>query len=158
MNRKDISYFKAESAEHLDIAKKLFLEYAHSLEFSLGFQDFEEEIADLPGRYGPPDGCLLLAFSNDEPAGCVALRKMEEGICEMKRLFVRPEYRGGGIGKTLSVKIIEEAGKIGYNKMRLDTLGTMKEAISIYRRQGFRDIKPYRFNPFENAVFLEKDI
>jgi ribosomal protein S18 acetylase RimI-like enzyme len=158
MRQKNIRYLKAESGEHLEITKKLFMEYARSLEFSLGFQDFEEEIAGMPGHYGPPDGCILLVYVGDEAAGCVALRKLEKGICEMKRLYVRPEYRGQGIGKALSEKVIEEAMRIGYHKMRLDTLASMKEAISIYRRQGFREIKPYRYNPFEYAVFLEKDI
>jgi len=158
MNRVDIRFQRAESDEYLEIVKKLFLEYAHSLEFSLGFQDFEEEIARMPGHYGPPHGCILLALVDDRPAGCVALRRLEEGICEMKRLYVRPEFRGRGIGKALSEKIIEEAGKIGYVKIRLDTLRSMKEANSIYRDQGFHEIKPYRYNPFEQAVFLEKNL
>lgn len=158
MNQNKIRYLRAESQEHLEIVKELFLEYAHSLEFSLGFQDFEEEIARMPGHYGPPGGRILLAFVEDRPAGCVALRRLEEGICEMKRLYVRPKYRGRGIGKALSEKIIEEAGKIGYVKIRLDTLRSMKEANSLYRGQGFHEIKPYRYNPFEQAVFLEKDL
>ncbi|UCE68113.1 MAG: GNAT family N-acetyltransferase [Candidatus Zixiibacteriota bacterium] len=148
----------AVSDEHLEITKEMFMEYAYSLEFNLGFQDFEEEIADMHGYYGPPDGCILLAFCDDEPAGCVALRKLEKGICEMKRLYVKPESRGSGIGKTLSEKIIDEAKRIGYKKMRLDTLASMKEAISIYRNMGFHDIEPYRYNPFRDAVFLEKNI
>jgi len=158
MNKEDIKYLKAVSDEHLDIVKELFLEYAHSLEFSLGFQDFEEEIALMPGHYGPPDGCILLALVDDRPAGCVALRRLEEGICEMKRLYVRPEFRGRGIGKALSERIVAEAVKIGYVKIRLDTLRSMKEANSIYGGQGFHEIKPYRYNPFEQAVFLEKDL
>ena len=148
----------AESGEHLDAVKVLFMEYARSLQFSLGFQDLEEEIADLSGHYGPPDGCILLAFYDDVPVGCVALRKLDEGICEMKRLYVRPEFRGLGIGKMLSVLILEEANNIGYEKMRLDTLSSMSEANSIYRKLGFREIEPYRYNPFQHAVFLEKDI
>jgi GNAT superfamily N-acetyltransferase len=154
----NIRYLKAEKDEHLEAVKELFLEYARSLEFSLGFQDFEEEIAAMPGHYAPPDGCILLAFYRDKPAGCVAVRKLDKGICEMKRLYVRPEYRGKGMGKTLSERIIEEARKLGYNKMRLDTLESMKEANSIYRKLGFHDIQPYRYNPFEQAVFLEKAI
>jgi ribosomal protein S18 acetylase RimI-like enzyme len=141
MNQKDIRILRAEKDEHLEVAKELFMEYARSLEFSLGFQDFEEEIADMPGHYDPPGGCILLAFVGGKPSGCVALRKLEKGICEMKRLYVRPGYRGLGIGKTLSEMIIEEAKIIGYGKMRLDTLSSMKKAISIYRRQGFREIK-----------------
>ena len=141
-----------------EIVKELFMEYARSLEFSLGFQDFEEEIAEMPGHYGPPDGCTLLAFCDDKPAGCVALRKLEEGTCEMKRLYVKPEFRGLGLGKTLSEMIIEETKLIGYKKMRLDTLANMKEAISIYRNLGFYDIESYRYNPFDHAVFLEKEL
>ncbi|UCC78428.1 MAG: GNAT family N-acetyltransferase [Candidatus Zixiibacteriota bacterium] len=158
MNWNRTEYLMAESDDHLAIAKQLFMEYARSLEFNLGFQDFEEEIAEMPGQYGPPDGCILLAFCDDVPVGCVALRKLEERICEMKRLYVKPEFRRLGIGRTLSVKIIDEAKRLGYDKMRLDTLSTMKEAISIYRQLGFHNIEPYRYNPFEHAVFLEKDI
>lgn len=158
MIQKNIKYNRAESDEHLEIAKGLFMEYARSLEFNLGFQDFEEEIAYMPGHYGPPDGCILLAFYDNNPAGCAALRKLEQGICEMKRLYVRPEFRGLGIGKMLSQMIIDEASRIGYDKMRLDTLASMKEAISIYRKLGFHNVQPYRYNPFQDAVFLEKDI
>jgi len=158
MNRNRIKYLKAKSDRYLETARELFMEYARSLEFNLGFQDFEEETADMRRYYGAPDGCIILAFCDDKPAGCVALRKLEEGICEMKRLYVRPEFRGLGIGKTLSEMILEEASSIGYEKMRLDTLASMKRAISIYRKLGFYDIESYRYNPFEHAVFLEKKI
>ena len=94
MIQNNIKYLRAETDEHLEIIKEMFMEYARSLGFNIGFQDFEEEIAAMPGHYGPPDGCILLAFYDDKPAGCVVLRKLEEAICEMKRLYVRPEYRG----------------------------------------------------------------
>jgi ribosomal protein S18 acetylase RimI-like enzyme len=158
MCQKKISYVRAGNDDHLEIAKEMFTEYARSLEFSLGFQDFEQELSDISAHYGPPHGCILLALCDRKPAGCVALRKLEEGVCEMKRLYVRPEYRGSGIGKTLSVKIIDEGKSLGYEKMRLDTLASMKEAISIYRDLGFYDIEPYCHNPFEKAVFLEKEL
>lgn len=158
MAKKRTKYLVAESAEHLDAVKTLFMEYARSLEFSLGFQDFEEEISDMPGHYGPPDGCILLAFYDDVPVGCVGLRRLEEGVCEMKRLYVKPEFRGRGIGKYLSEMIIAEAKRIGYDKMRLDTLSSMTEANAIYGNLGFRDIEPYRYNPFEDAIFLEIDL
>jgi ribosomal protein S18 acetylase RimI-like enzyme len=155
---KKISYVKAETDDHLEIAKEMFTEYARSLEFSLGFQEFEQELSDISVHYGPPHGCILLAICDRKPAGCVALRRLEEGVCEMKRLYVKPEYRGSGIGKTLSEKIIEEGKYLGYEKIRLDTLSSMKEANSIYRDLGFYDIEPYRYNPYEKAVFLEKGL
>lgn len=158
MKSEKIKYTEARSADQYRQVKALFLEYAESLEFSLGFQDFEEEMADMPGEYARPDGCILLALQSSKAIGCVALKKLEPDICEMKRLYVRPEFRGKRIGWKLSEMIIEEARKIGYKKMRLDTLSSMTEAISIYRSLGFYDIQPYRYNPFDDAVFLEMDL
>jgi ribosomal protein S18 acetylase RimI-like enzyme len=158
MNANRAKFIKADSDRHFGIAKELFSEYARDLGFDLEFQDFEEEIADLPFHYGPPDGCILLAFYEGAPAGCVALRKLEEGICEMKRLYVKPEFRGKGLGKTLSTMILDEAACAGYELMRLDTLASMKEAMALYRNLGFYEIEAYRFNPFDNAVFLEKKL
>ncbi len=154
----NIKYAKAKSADQFEQVKALFLEYAESLEFSLGFQDFEEEMADMPGEYAPPDGCILMAYSGENIAGCVALRKLEDDICEMKRLYVRPGFRDLGIGESLSEKIIDEARRIGYKKMRLDTLPSMKEAVSIYEDLGFEVILPYRFNPFDGALFMELEL
>lgn len=133
----------------------LFREYAESLEFSLGFQDFDQELENMPGEYAPPDGCILLAFVGERCAGCVALRKLEEGVCEMKHLHVRPQFRGLGIGKHLSVMVIDEARRRGYKKMRLDTAPSMKAALSIYEKLNFKLIPPYRFNPIDGALFLE---
>jgi len=146
----------ATSGEEIALARTLFLEYAASLDFSLCFQSFEEELAGLPGEYAAPRGRLLLAYAGSEPAGCVALRPLEEGICEMKRLYVRPAARGLGIGRALAVAVIDEARRIGYRSMRLDTIGeTMKDAVRLYRALGFREIPPYRPNPIEGALYME---
>jgi ribosomal protein S18 acetylase RimI-like enzyme len=133
----------------------LFEEYAESLGIDLCFQDFQEELATLLGSYAPPDGRLLLAFHNDELAGCVALRPLEPGICEMKRLYVRPPFRSLGLGRMLAEQIVSEARIAGYRYMRLDSLPSMAAAITLYRRLGFREIAPYCVNPIEGALFLE---
>jgi ribosomal protein S18 acetylase RimI-like enzyme len=155
MLRRIIRYLKAGTADHYREAGILFREYAESLEFDLDFQDFDEELAGLPGEYALPEGCILLAFDGENAVGCVALRRIEDSVCEMKRLYVRPEFRGLGIGMALSVKIIDEARGRGYKRMRLDTLKSMDEAISIYKKLGFKSIAPYRFNPMHGALFLE---
>jgi len=131
------------------------LEYAQSLNVDLCFQNFEEELNSLPGKYGPPDGVLILALIDDKAAVCVALRKISEDIREMKRLYVRDSYRGFGIGRKLVNTIIENAIKLNYKYMRLDTLPTMKEAQSLYTSMGFYDIEPYVYNPIEGARYME---
>ena len=153
-----VKLLQADSEENLRHIRKLFKEYAHSLGFDLHFQEFNKELAELPGEYAPPEGCLLLAMYETKVAGCVALRKMYEGVCEMKRLYVRPEFRGKGIGKSLAKAIIDEARKIGYEQMRLDTVPFMKEAIALYRALGFKEIEPYRYNPIEGAKFMELNL
>lgn len=136
-------------------ARRLFREYAAEIAVDLCFQNFAEELAALPGKYAPPDGRLLLAESEAAFCGCVAVRKLEDGICEMKRLYVHPRYRKGGTGKLLAARAISEARRIGYRVMRLDTLASMKAAIALYERLGFRRIKPYCYNPEREAVFME---
>jgi putative acetyltransferase len=133
----------------------LFEEYAASLEIDLCFQGFEQELAGLPGDYVRPHGRLLLASWNDEVAGCVALRRIDPNVCEMKRLYVRPAYRSHGIGRSLALRVIEEARHAGYRSMRLDSLPSMKSALGLYRTLGFRNIAPYRDNPVEGTAFLE---
>ena len=149
---------RAESDRYLDDVRALFREYAASLGFDLDFQDFDKEMTGLPGEYAPPDGSILLARCAEETAGCVALRKLAFGICEMKRLYVCPTFRGHGIGRLLSEKIVAEARRIGYTAMRLDTLASMTTARSLYRSMGFREIEPYRFNPLHDAVFMELEL
>ena len=146
----------AASADEIEQARTLFLEYADSLGFSLCFQNFDQELKNLPGAYDLPLGRLLLAHDNGLAAGCVALRKLEEDICEMKRLYVRPSYRGKGVGKLLVDRVMAEARAIGYHRMRLDTVeSVMKDAIALYRRIGFREIPAYCKNPIEGALYME---
>lgn len=145
----------AHEGDALAAARQLFEEYAASLDISLCFQGFDDELASLPGAYAPPHGRLLLACRGKESAGCVALRPLEPDTCEMKRLYVRPAYRSDGVGRLLAERVIHEAGTAGYRRMRLDTLPTMETALQLYRRLGFREIAPYTANPVKGAVFLE---
>jgi putative acetyltransferase len=145
----------ATTAEHLTTIRALFREYERFLNVDLCFQGFEDELAGLPGKYGPPEGALLLAVEGAEACGCVAVRKLEPGVCEMKRLFVRPGHRGRRFGFALAVAIIAEAKAKGYAVMRLDTLARLTEAIRLYQRLGFHSIAPYYFNPLAGVSFWE---
>lgn len=147
--------FAVETSEEFERIRELFVEYADSLGFDLGFQDFEQELADLTEHYAPPNGCLLLATSKGQPAGCVAMKQFSEGICEMKRLYVKPQFRSLGIGRALAEAVIKQARKTGYNYMRLDTAPSMEAARTLYVSLGFKRISSYRYNPIEGAVFME---
>lgn len=153
---RDLSFIQAESPGQIAQARELFLEYAHSLGFSLCFQSFDKELANLPGDYSPPEGRLLLAEYTAQLAGCVALHKLDDGTCEMKRLYLRPPFRGKGLGRALAHRIIAEARLIGYQRMRLDTVEpVMEDAVAMYRKLGFTEIAPYCRNPIAGALYME---
>jgi GNAT superfamily N-acetyltransferase len=153
---------QADSNEKVELAREMFREYAAQLGVDLCFQDFERELRELPGKYSPPTGRLLLAYKivagMKNLSGCSALRPIDAAICEMKRLYVRLEFRGRGIGRTLVESLIASAREIGYTAMRLDTLSTMREAHKLYSQLGFREIAPYLHNPVPGSFFLELDL
>jgi putative acetyltransferase len=146
------------SADRLPEVRTLFMEYAASLEFDLCFQGFDRELRDLPGEYSPPTGSLLLAVGEGGAEGCVALRRLDGQTSEMKRLYVRPSARGSGLGRRLALAVIAEARRIGYTRMRLDTVPSMTGAIGLYQSLGFRRIAPYRPSPIEGALFMELNL
>ncbi len=152
-----LQFIQAETPSQVAEARRLFIEYSEHLGLDLCFQNFEKELSELPGRYAPPEGRLFLAVIDESIAGCIGLRKIgDDRTCEMKRLYVRPEFRGLGIGRAMASKLIEEARIAGYERMRLDTLpAQMSEAIKMYRLLGFREIEPYYHNPVKGAMFME---
>lgn len=154
-----LEIIQAETPEQIEETRKLFREYEKWLDLDLCFQGFEAELENLPGKYAEPDGRLFLAVSDGKIAGCAALRKLEEGICEMKRLYVRVEFRGLKIGNVLIEKLIADAKEIGYKKLRLDTYPPkMGKAVSLYESHGFREIEPYYHNPLGEPLFMELDL
>jgi putative acetyltransferase len=147
---------QAISPEEITLARQLFEEYASWLEISLCFQNFDKELAGLPGDYTLPRGRLLLAIEDEQLAGCVALRPLSDRACEMKRLYVRPAFRGRGLGQKLVATVLDAAREIGYERMLLDTLpGKMDQALAMYRRLGFKEIEAYYDNPVEGVTFME---
>ena len=149
---------EANTKEFVERAKELIREYAQSLEFDLKFQDFDKEMEDFPGQYASPTGCLYIALDENQPIGCVALRDLGQGICEMKRLYVKQLFRGQKVGKLLAEIAIKAAKDMGYDYMRLDTVPSMKQANMLYKVLGFKNIVPYRFNPIEGATFFELNL
>ena len=150
---------QATSNDEISTARTLFEEYAQSLGFSLCFQNFDQELANLPGEYSPPAGRLLLLSINEQAGGCVAFRKIDAATCEMKRLFLRAGFRGKGLGRVLVEAAVQEARELGYKRMRLDTVpGKMDDAIALYRSFGFREIKPYYDTPLNQTIFMELEL
>jgi len=154
-----VTIVAATTLERVEQIRELFLEYARSIGFSLCFQNFDAELAGLPGDYAPPRGRLLLAECDDQLAGCGALHELSPEICEMKRLYLRPQFRGKGVGRGIAERLIADAREIGYRRMRLDTVGpVMKDAVAMYRKLGFKEIEPYRENPMPGTLYMELEL
>ena len=159
MGNPRLTMTQAKSPAQIAQARELFVEYAQALGFSLCFQNFDQELAGLPGDYAPPGGRLLLAEYRGQLAGCVALHQLGPGICEMKRLYLRPQFRGKGLGRVLAETVIAEARTVGCRKMRLDTVEpVMPNAVAMYRRLGFKEIEPYCPNPIDGALYMELEL
>lgn len=148
----------AEIPGDLSTIRQLFREYADGLGFDLCFQDFEAELASLPGKYEYPAGRILLAWDGDAPIGCIAMRPIDSERCEMKRLYLRPEGRGKGVGRQLATRIVEEARTAGYARLYLDTIPSMAAAVKLYASMGFQRTTPYVFNPIPDALYLVLDL
>lgn len=157
-----LSIAQAETPEQISTARELMLQYAAAMNFSLCFQNFDEELRTLPGKYAPPSGRLLLANWNGQTAGMVALRAISDDqkhLCEMKRLYVPPDFRGHSLGRALALELIRQAAEIGYTRMRLDTVqGIMDPAIHLYRELGFREIPAYYSSPVRETLFMELEL
>jgi GNAT superfamily N-acetyltransferase len=154
----EVRIIEAHEGEPLDRARELIVEYAETRGFPLSWQQFDEELAGLPGEYAPPRGRLLLATVDGEPVGCVCLRPIDADTCEMKRLYVRDAARGLGVGRLLCERLVDEAARLGYRAMLLDTLDRMTEANALYQRLGFRETEPYRFNPLPDVRYLRLEL
>ena len=148
----------AVADDDIERVRELFVEYQRALGVDLGYQGFDDELAGLPGDYGPPRGALFLCLDESRPAGCVAMRPLGEDLCEMKRLYLRASLRGRGAGRLLAERVIDQARAIGYRAMRLDSLPTMKEAIALYESLGFTRIAPYYPSPVAGTVYMEREL
>lgn len=153
-----ISYYLATSNEEYEAAKQLFTEYATSINIDLDFQQFDKELQTLKTMYGPPSGGIILAKQDEHFIGCVGIRKINETVGEMKRMYLKPEHQNKGLGKILLGKAIGLARACNYSKIRLDTLNEMVSAIALYKKAGFYEIKPYYFNPIPTAVYFERKL
>lgn len=140
--------------DEIDCVKALFTEYTQMLGVNLDFQNYEQELEQLPGKYALPDGRLYLAYAENKAIGCIALREINDVICEMKRLYVKPKFRGKKIGQMLADQIISDAAQLKYDYMVLDTLTSLKSAIILYKKLGFYEIEPYYENPLENVIYM----
>lgn len=147
--------YRANNSKYITYIQALFLQYAEALNIDLSFQNFEDELKALPGKYSEPEGALLIALEDNEPLGCIALRKIDEETCEMKRLFVKPEYRNMRLGKRLVEEIIKEGKQIGYKSIKLDTLKSMESAVKLYKSFGFKETESYIYNPIKDAIYME---
>jgi len=152
----NIRIFIAESKEHFEGTKKIIIAYSEFLGVDLSFQDFSKELEQLNVMYGQPTGSMILAEVSAEIVGAVGLRYLSNGVAEMKRLFVLPEFQGNGIGNILIVEFLAQAKKLGYNLVKLDTIPELDRAFSLYKKHGFESIEAYRFNPHPNAIFMER--
>jgi putative acetyltransferase len=141
--------------EELEEVRNIFIEYSEYLQVDLCFQNFEKELQTLHHVYSPPQGCIILAKQNDVTVGCIALKPIDEGVCEMKRLYVRSEARGEGLGRKLVEELISFARKSAYTTLKLDTVSKLKEAISLYRSLGFVETSPYVYNPLSDVLYFE---
>ncbi|SYZ73285.1 GCN5-related N-acetyltransferase [Candidatus Zixiibacteriota bacterium] len=148
----------AHNFTEIDLVKILFMEYAQSFNFENCFQNFDEELAGLPGEYAPPSGQLFLIYDDDTPIGCAALRKIDREICELKRLYLRPSSRGKGVGRWAVHEIIAIAKTLNYKKLVLDTMPSLKEALALYRSVGFRVMKPPKNDSIRGAIYLELEL
>ena len=146
---------EVKSTEEYNIAAQLFKEYATQLKVDLSFQNFEQELLDIKIQYARPKGIIYLAYDKDEPVGCFGIRAFENDTCELKRMYLKAEMRGKGVGKLLLEKSIAAGKELGYLRMRLDTLPSMQSAIGLYQKMGFYEIEPYRFNPIEGTKYFE---